>query len=205
MSEQIKEEIKIKFLGGASVGKTSIIKKFCSDIFYEDESSIMEYSALTKQMEFNGKKININCIDTTSKENFLNYNMDIFQIKNAIKESSGIILVYSPDKEDSFNSISSFWFKTILSEALTGKKEEKIEKNLQPEKEPIIAIVMNKNDLKTGDMYGQKSLGENFAKANKTLFFITTAKTGQGINELFYRIVEEIKGEKRKSSCCLCS
>ena len=64
---------------------------------------------------------------------------------------------------------------------------------------------MNKNDLKTGDMYGQKSLGEKFTEANKTLFFITSAKTGEGINELFYRIVEEIKGEKRKSSCCLCS
>ena len=133
----------------------------------------------------NGKKLGLKITDTPGQERFRSL------IKNFYKKSDIIILIYDVTDKNSFENIKGFY------EGIKKETSEEI---------PII-VLGNKIDLEGRKV--TKEQGEKLAKELGMIFFESSAKTGENINEIFNKIIEKyddnenLKGKKgdKKEKC----
>lgn len=130
-------------------------------------------------------------VDTAGQERFRSIT------NNYYRQASIAILVYSVCDRISFNGMKTFYENL---------------KNVNPDARVI--VVGNKSDLPNHVVSDEE--GSNYAKAINANFIITSAKTGDGIKELFQQIsliasevnIAEINGvdisksEEKKGGCC---
>ena len=86
----------------------------------------------------------------------------------------GIILVYDCTEESTFNNIQN-WLKQIETHASQGVAK---------------VLVANKTDLANRVISTER--GQQLADEYGLKFFETSAKTGIGINEMFFDVAEQI-------------
>ena len=168
-----KFRFKITVVGDVEVGKTSLIKQYTQDPFKTDYVKTIgaQFSVIDKEME--GIKIRLLFWDIAGGKEFR------FLHQSFYKNSRAAVIVYSLGKEDldrdNLNQLSS-WHDEIMRNC--GDI-------------PII-IIGNKADLVDETKLDNSKIQE-FVNKNKLLgFYLTSAKTGQGINEAFNKIIEEL-------------
>ena len=171
-----KEEIynlNIAVVGDQSVGKTSILLKYLNKDDKELKTTLgIDY--LSYETSFNGKKININFLDTSGQERFYCIT------SNHYNEADGFIIVFDLNDEVSFDNIL-FWFNAI--------------KNKKNIKDIDILMIGNKNDL---ERKVSLSRIDNFEKKNKNeleinyIFHETSAITGDGIEDSMNILIEKM-------------
>jgi small GTP-binding protein len=165
-----KLRFKISVVGDVEVGKTSLIKKLTVGNFNREDKTIgAQFSIYTKEKE--GDKIRILFWDIAGGKEFHHLREDFF------KNSLAAIIVFSLGEEfqdkDSLNQIS-YWYEEILK--YCGDI-------------PII-VIANKADLGDETKLDLSKI-QKFVNKNKLLgIYLTSAKTGQGINDAFNRIIE---------------
>ena len=168
-----KFRFKIAFVGDIGVGKTSLIRKFTRGSFIKDYVKTLgaQYSVYDIEME----RDRVRCIfwDIAGGDTFH------FLHKSFFKNSKAAIIVYSLGEEDhdidGFNQILD-WHERIKT--FCGDI-------------PII-IIANKADLVDETKLDISKI-QKFVKKNKLLgYYLTSAKTGQGIWEAFNKIIEEL-------------
>ena len=100
MSKNDEEEIlfKIMALGDSDVGKTSIIKRYCSDIFKE-ETIKLPISFFHKEIYIKNKKIKLRLIDIAGQEKYKGIT------KTYLKHCDAILFIFSLDNKISFDNI----------------------------------------------------------------------------------------------------
>lgn len=174
MSEESKKfRFKITVIGDGAVGKTSLIQKFTNDTFIEDYIKTIgaQFSVFDKKIE--GDKIKLLFWDIAGQDDFN------FLRPSFFNSSVAAIIVYSLEEnefgEESFKHIPN-WTNDIkeycgdVPVVIFGNKVDLIdEKNLDTS--AIEKIVKEKNYLG---------------------YFITSAKTGQGVIEAFNAIIDEL-------------
>jgi small GTP-binding protein len=172
-SPKSKFRLKIAVVGDAEVGKTSLIKKYTQGIFKTDYVKTIgaQYSNYIKEME--GVKAKYSFWDVAGSDQFH------FLRENFLYESKAAIIVYSLEENElgneSFKHIED-WYNDIM----------KYCGNI-----PII-IIGNKVDL-VDETNLVNSKVQDFVNKNNLLgFYLTSAKTGQGIVEAFNKIIEEL-------------
>ena len=170
-------QYKIILLGDSGVGKTSILFRYCKDLFTDVEATVgVEYQP--KFIELNGKKIKLAIWDTAGQERFRTLT------KSFYRNIQGAILVYDVTNPESLESLERSWMPEL-------------EANASPPYQKM--VVGNKTDL-AGPGSVPKERGEEVAKRLGALFVQTSAKTAEHVanafEELVIRIIESTPDEK---------
>ena len=174
ISDSYDQKIKIMILGETLVGKTAIITRYTKKIFAENYLTTVGIDFQNKQLNINGKKINVEIWDTAGQERFRNIAKTYFQ------SSDGFLLVYDITSKDSFNKLND-WYDQIKSNA--------------PENSKCI-IAGNKSDLEEKRQV-KKEEGEKFASDNNLKFYETSAKDDKNINIVFELLSNEIVNDEK--------
>ena len=161
---------KIVLLGEAGVGKTSIIRRYISGSFSQAVMTSTSSSFVGKKIELDDKKkIKLQIWDTAGQERYRSIAKIFYQ------SAAVAVLVYDVTLKKSFEQLKEYWVKEIKDNAPDNI---------------IIVIAANKSD----DYINQEvttAEGKELAKSLDALFICTSAKMGNGIEELF-----KLSGEK---------
>ena len=162
---------KVVLLGESGVGKTCIINYFLTKEFDSDLKPSATAQYMTKRIEFpDGKSLKFDIWDTMGQEMFHSLNRLYYNGAKAF------ILVYDVISRENFNKMKEYWYKEVM-----GLSNQDV----------IIAIVANKSDLYK-EREVDKIEGEKFAEENGAIFVSTSAKNGDGIQDLFDSIGRKI-------------
>jgi len=161
-------KFKITVVGDGGVGKTSLIQKFTNDTFK------MEYKkTIGAQFSLYGDKIKLLFWDIAGQDDF-NFLRPAF-----FRDSRAAIIVYSLEDnelgEDSFEHIQN-WVQDIYS--YCG--------------EIPVVVFANKVDLVDGQNLDASRIADLVKKKKFLGYFITSAKTGQGVIEAFNTIIDDL-------------
>ena len=166
------ESVKVVLLGEAGVGKTCIIKQFIEKKFDESTESSLSAQFVSKTIEYVdfAKTLKFDIWDTVGQERFRSI------AKIFYKDAHVVILVYDITSKKSFNALNDFWIGEIKNNC-NGT--------------PLFAIIGNKNDL-----YMKQEVdpldAKDLAKKIGGIFQLTSAKTAEGISQLFDIIGKKI-------------
>ena len=167
--EDYDEKVKLMILGDSSVGKTSLLKKYCKNEFSNSYITTVGIDFQVKLLNINNKKIKIQIWDTAGEERYR------VVAKNYFNTSDGFIIMYDITNRDSFDSISN-WIEQIKDSTPNYKKS---------------VLFGNKSDLnKLRNV--QINEGKELAQKNDFKFFETSAKDGLNLNEGIESIVKDV-------------
>jgi small GTP-binding protein len=171
-------------LGAAGVGKSALTIRFIRNIFVEDyDPTIEDFYKHTTIIKGQAQKISI--LDTAGMEDYEPL------IEEWLNHKQGIFLVFSLELEDSFEKIRKYYEKIL----------HKYKNNM-----PVIALVGNKNDLQRKVAFES---ARKMSEMIKCRYYEVSAVTGEGINEMFLDVIEQIRNRSKPVSipwyrrCCL--
>ena len=171
-------EAKIVLLGDVSVGKTSIASRYCKNSFNEHHINTIGGAYQQQKVVLNnGSMVKLHIWDTSGQERFRAMTNLYY------RDAQVAILTYDITNESSFASID-FWI-----EELKFKVENE---NM------ILCLVGNKSDVTQDERKVSKDKAKNFAQENNMIFYETSAKTGDGIKDLFVTIANKIYEQFKK-------
>lgn len=165
-------ECKVVVLGDSAVGKTSIAMRFIEDKF--SESHVVTLAAKFQQPKVHlksGTTVKINLWDTSGEEKFRSV-LPIY-----FKNINGAILTYSINDKLTFDSVR-YW----LAELDKHVKKEDV----------ALYLVGNKKDLPDSERKIETRTAQKLAEEHGMLFTEVSAKTGEGVNEVFRSLAEEL-------------
>ena len=159
--------IKILTLGDTTVGKSSIVLRFSDDVFDDTIFSTIGIDFKTKFMKVKDSTVKVLIWDTAGQEKFQNI------AKNYYKGANGVLLVYDISNRKSFERVG-FWLKEL-------KENNKLD-------DLYLYLVGNKKDLEEKRMISTDE-GKKFAEDNNIHFIEVSAKTGEGVREVFNNVL----------------
>ena len=160
---------KFIILGDSSVGKTNILSVYNDGSFNEKIQPSIGAEFKAKNIKIEDSIFRLNIWDTAGQETFLSMTRVYY------KNSSCAFIVYDITEKESFNHVE-FWLKELKKEA----------------PESILCVLIgNKNDMNEKREVSYEE-GNNYAKKNKMIFFETSAKNKNNIENIFKESVEYI-------------
>ena len=157
---------KIIFVGDAGVGKTTIISRIMDNPFNDAYEPSIGVDFMSKNITFRGTNIKLQMWDTAGQEKYKGL------IPSYVRNSSIVFLIYDVSVKSSFDNIPN-WITFIRS----------IENN-------TLVLCGNKIDLAEREV--KKEEGEALAQKEGIAFFEVSAKTGDGIKNMFYNSVADL-------------
>jgi small GTP-binding protein len=174
---------KIILIGESNVGKSNILNKFVNNKFMENEFTTLGLNYFSKLIKINNINYKLQLWDTAGQEKFYSIT------RNYYNNSDGIILCFDITKELTFNSLDN-WFKKIHENNI---------KNVE------LILVGTKKDL-DANREVNKNVAIDFANELKIDYIEVSSKTGNNINELFFKLVSNIiDSEKNKNTTINCN
>jgi len=171
---QKKRKNKVTIIGDGSVGKTSLIRKFTQGAFQKDYIKTIGAQLTNYKTELNGDKVELIFWDIAGQDDFH------FLRPSFYRSSKAAIIVYSLEENDlgerSFEHITS-WLKDIKQ--YCGEI-------------PVI-IFANKVDLINEQSLDRAKIQNLVKEQNFLGYYITSAKTGQGLDDAFNVLIKEIQ------------
>ena len=161
--------LKYVIIGDSGVGKSNILLKYINNTFSEEFKATVGVEFGAKNLQVNGRVYRIQIWDTAGQENFRSIARAYY------KNSVCACIVYDITNRNSFNSIQS-WIDDCTK---------------QTPKTILYILIGNKNDLKDRREV-QYEEGAEFAKQRNMIFLETSAKTGNNINSIFDKTVNQI-------------
>lgn len=154
-------KFKLVLLGNPAVGKTSLVYRFIENRFRTDYKSTLGVNLLKKDVICDGKMISLQIWDLGGQESFRSLR------KLYLEGSHGGLLIFDMTNPKSFEDIEEWLgdFKKVRGEL------------------PLI-LIGNKFDL-VDSIKVQKETAEKYAQDKNLDLVITSAKTGEGVNQAF--------------------
>jgi len=174
--ESVKKKLKIKVtvIGSGGVGKTSLIQKFTQGTFQTDYIKTIGAQLTNYKTEINGYRIELIFWDIAGQDDFH------FLRPSFYRASKAAIIVYSLEEnnlgERSFDRITS-WHEDIKQ--YCGDI-------------PVI-IFANKVDLINVESLETTKIQNLVKKQNFLGYYLTSALTGQGLENAFNALIKEIQ------------
>ena len=163
--------MKVVIIGDSSVGKTNFLFRFVEGKFSEVHIATIgfDYKSRIIKLPNSKKTVKLQVWDTAGQERYMSLN------KNLFHRVQGIILMYDLTERDTFEHVTN-WLDLVKQNA--------------PNK-PII-IVGNKLDMAEERRIVEYEEGEKIAKNNNVLFFETSGKSGDNVENVFCSLGEVI-------------
>ena len=158
--------LKILLVGDSSVGKTTLLLKYVDGKFSDSHITTIGVEYKDKPIILNNRNINLQIWDTSGQERYRSIT------KNFYRNADGILFVFDVTREDTFAHIKDW----LISSDECDKDFKKI-------------IVGNKIDL---ERVVSKEKIENFGKAKNMKCYEVSAKTGEGLDDIFKATAELI-------------
>ena len=159
------KEAKVAFVGESSVGKTAILQQFIRGGFSQDIATTTATAFQTKTLEINGQLIKYNVWDTAGQERFRS--LSAMYYRNA----PYIIVVFDVTQPKSFTEARDFWVGQVRQNGVRNAE---------------ILLVGNKCDLPGRQIMSEEAAA--FARQQGTIYFDCSAKTSEGVSEIFLTI-----------------
>ena len=171
-------EAKIVLLGDVNVGKTSIASRYCKNSFNDHHINTIGGAYQQQKVVLgNGAMVKLHIWDTSGQERFRAMTNLYY------RDAQVAIITYDITNESSFSSID-FWIQEL---------KYKVENDNM-----ILCLVGNKCDVNSNERKIQTSKGKNFAQENNMIFYETSAKTGEGVKDLFVTIANKVYEMQKK-------
>ena len=167
MYEEPKWVIKITLLGEKNVGKTSLVYRFIENKFRENYKATLGVNLLKKDIDINGG-VSAQIWDLGGQESFKS-------LRNLYLEgANGAFVVYDMTSQKSFE-----------------KLDEWVQSFREARDDAPIILIGNKSDLKNQIKIDETKSAE-YANMNNMGLIITSAKTGQNVEEAFIKLAQQI-------------
>jgi len=174
--KSVKKKLKIKVtvIGTGGVGKTSLIQKFTQGTFQTDYIKTIGAQLTNYKTEIDGYRIELIFWDIAGQDDFH------FLRPSFYRASKAAIIVYSLEENDlgerSFDHITS-WYEDIKK--YCG--------------EIPVVIFANKVDLINVQSLDKVNIQNLVKEQNFLGYYLTSAKTGQGLDDAFNALIKEIR------------
>ena len=160
---------KLLLIGNSSVGKSSLLFRFCENVWDDNFVPTIGVDFKLKSIEVNGKKVKLQIWDTAGQERFKN-------IPSSYQRGgNGVLVVYDITDRESFENLTSWLIE--------------IEKNAN--KNVYKLLIGNKCDLEDQRKISTQE-GKEFAESNGMKFIETSAKDNTKVQEAFELLTTEI-------------
>ncbi|XP_073113414.1 uncharacterized protein [Elaeis guineensis] len=166
---------KLVLLGDGRVGKTSLVLRYVNNSFSEKQQATVQASYLTKRLVIEGVPITLSIWDTAGQERFHALGPIYYRDADAL-------LVYDITDNDTFVRVRK-WVKEL---------QQMASKNI------IMTIAANKSDLVRSKKFDIQE-AESYAAAIGSKLFLTSAKSGTGVEEAFLDIATRLLQNKKNS------
>jgi Ras-related protein Rab-18 len=175
MTDNLDHVFKILLIGDAGVGKSSILLQFTDGYFNENLQSTIGVDFKVKVMDAaspdgKSKRVKVTIWDTAGQERFRTLTSSYY------RGAQGIILVYDVARKETFDSLS-MWLQEVEQFSMGGGKEV------------VKLLVGNKIDQ---PRLVQRDLADDWARSRGMLFMEASAKTKEGISQVFNEVVQKI-------------
>ena len=163
---------KVVLIGESGVGKTSIMERFVNNKFSSVLMTTTGASFKAKLVDFPEDKssIKFDIWDTAGQERFRSL------AKVFYKNAAVCVLVYDITQKVTFEEIKKYWYNEIKENTKKGV---------------VIAICGNKCDQYDLEDIPEKDV-KAYAKSIGAIFSTTSAKTNEGIDDMFINIGKKI-------------
>ena len=185
---------KVVFMGDSGVGKTSIIQRINTQKFDVNLDSTIGAAAISKDVLTAQGTVSLNIWDTAGQERYRSL------ISTYARNANAAVLCFDLSSYASFQSLES-WVQEL---------------NKFSNETCVVFIVGNKSDIEQKVPLSNVS---EWCQSRKYKFLVTSAKTGEGIDEMLKQIAEDVtssglityenkididpkKDENKGSSCC---
>jgi len=163
------QQYKIVLLGEGCVGKTSLVLRYCQNVFNDKHLTTLQASFLKKRLNIGGKRVDLAIWDTAGQERFHALGPIYY------RDSNGAVLVYDITDEDSFAKVKN-WVKELRK--MLGQ-------------DICLCIVGNKADMEKNRTVEQAT-AERYAETVGAVHFNTSAKLNRGIEEMFLDLTKRM-------------
>ncbi|CAM9366274.1 unnamed protein product [Chrysoparadoxa australica] len=161
---------KILLIGDAAVGKSSIMLRFTEDVFDDHLQSTIGVDFKVKMMEADGKRVKLTIWDTAGQERFRTLTSSYY------RGAQGIMMVYDVTRRDTFDNLDRWLEEVETYHPGRGRSVVKL-------------LVGNKVDK---DRVVAREEAEGYARRKGMLFLESSAKTKEGIKQVFSEVVQKI-------------
>uniref|UniRef100_A0AAQ5ZTJ5 EF-hand domain-containing protein n=1 Tax=Amphiprion ocellaris TaxID=80972 RepID=A0AAQ5ZTJ5_AMPOC len=186
---------KIVLVGNSSVGKTSLLRRFCDDSFHSGTSATVGIDYSVKTITVDSSQVALQLWDTAGQERYRSITKQFF------RKADGVVVMYDITAEQSFTAVRQW---------LTSVKEG------AGEDIPLM-LLGNKTD-KEIERQIQKAVGERLAKDSQMSFYECSAYSGFNVVESMVHLARILKEQEdrekektvelvsspseKKRSCC---
>ncbi|XP_054881373.1 EF-hand calcium-binding domain-containing protein 4B-like [Poeciliopsis prolifica] len=176
---------KVVLVGNSSVGKTSLLQRFCDDRFHPGTCATVGIDYSVKTITVDNSQVALQLWDTAGQERYRSITKQFF------RKADGVIVMYDVTAEQSFTAVRQ-WL-TSVKEGNGG--------------EIPIMLLGNKTD-KEAEREVQKEVGERLAKDCQMTFFECSACSGANVAESMVhlaRILKEQEDQQKEKTVQLIS
>ncbi|KAJ8511534.1 hypothetical protein OPV22_001968 [Ensete ventricosum] len=168
---------KLVLLGDGRVGKTSLVLRYVNNVFSEKQEATVQAFYLKKHLVIEGVPVTLSIWDTAGQERFHALGPIYY------RDADAALLVYDITDNDTFLRVRK-WVKELQQMA---------------SKDIIMAIAANKSDLVRSRKYDIQE-AESYAATIGSKIFVTSAKSGTGVDEVFIDITTRLLQKKKNST-----
>ena len=196
MHNQREKTLRVVVVGDSEVGKTSLIQKYTRGSFDVHQKNTIGAVFHTQEKDVGGKTVVMQIWDTAGQEKYRSLGPIYY------RDARAGIAVFDVTSQDSLPSLER-WIADFRKHT----------------EDPVLFIVGNKCDLEEQRIVTESD-ARDFARQNDADCYFTSAKTGQGVNELFEAVFAKLVAmsvreaenedvpvgnppqEKAKCTCC---
>ena len=164
-------DLKVVQQGNSGAGKTSIINRYITESFKTNMASTNGAMFFSKEINHNDNIYKLAIWDTAGQERYKSITPLYY------KDANGVILVCDASERDKAQDGIQDWSNELHKNA--------------SKKFPAVCICGNKVDMMNDSEYeNMKEELDKFALNKEYDLVMTSAKTGEGINDAFIKVIE---------------